>query len=334
MPDSLFCEKQGHLLKANTTTDSHYGCDPFQRPIEQHLMYGVVNLNKPAGPTSHEVTAWVRDMLELPRAGHSGSLDPKVTGVLPIMLGKATKAVSVLRLSGKEYVCMMRLHKKMPASRVKAVCAEFVGPIYQTPPIISAVKRALRVRNIYSLDVLDIQGPLVLMKVRCEAGTYIRKLCHDIGLVLGCGGHMQQLIRTGTGPFNDSTAVTLQDLKDAYVLWKEEGCEDELRKVVKPMEEGLAHLPAITIRDSAINAICHGAALAVTGVVGVDEGLEKDAPACIFSLKGEVVALCNSKMSAEEILASEHGICAVTERVIMDADIYPSGWKSKSQGSD
>ncbi len=297
-------------------------------------MYGVVNLNKQSGPTSHEVTAWVRDMFDLPRAGHSGSLDPKVTGILPIMLGKATKAVSVLRLSGKEYMCMMRLHKEMPHSRIRSVCGEFVGPIYQTPPIISAVKRSLRVRNIYSLDVLDIQGPLVLMKVKCEAGTYIRKLCHDIGLVLGCGGHMQQLIRTGTGPFGDSTAVTLYDLKDAYVLWKEEGCEDELRKVVRPMEEGLRHLPAITIRDSAINAICHGAALAVTGVVGVDESLENDSPACIFSLKGEAVALCNSKMSAEEILSSEHGICAVTERVIMDADIYPRGWKTKSQGSD
>lgn len=321
-------------MKANATTDSRYGCSPYQRPIGQYLLYGVVNLNKPAGPTSHEVTAWVRDMLELPRAGHSGSLDPKVTGVLPIMLGKATKAVSVLRLSGKEYVCMMRLHEEMPHLRIKTVCAEFVGPIYQTPPLISAVKRSLRVRNIYSLEILDIEGPLVLMKVRCEAGTYIRKLCHDIGLVLGCGGHMQQLIRTGTGPFDESTAVTLYDLKDAYVLWKEEGCEEELRKVVRPMEEGLTHLPAITIRDSAINAICHGAALAVTGVVGVDESLEKDSPACIFSLKGEVVALCRSQMSAEEILASEHGICAITERVIMDADIYPSGWKSKSQSSD
>jgi H/ACA ribonucleoprotein complex subunit 4 len=298
--------------------------------MEQHLLYGVVNLDKPAGPTSHEVTAWVRDMLELPRAGHSGSLDPGVTGVLPVMLGKATKVVSVLRLSAKEYICMMRLHREMPAPRIREVCAEFTGPIYQTPPVVSAVKRALRVRNIYSLDVLDICGPLVLMRIRCEAGTYIRKLCHDIGLVLGCGAHMQQLRRTGTGPFGEDTLVTLHDLKDAFVLWKEEGREEDLRRVVKPMEEALRHLPSITVRDSAVNAICHGAALAIPGVAGVDENLEQDAIAVMYSLKGEAVALCRSRMSAGEILESEHGICGITERVIMDADIYPTGWKTKS----
>jgi H/ACA ribonucleoprotein complex subunit 4 len=192
------------------------------------------------------------------------------------------------------------------------------------------VKRALRVRNIYSLDVLDICGPLVLMRIRCEAGTYIRKLCHDIGLVLGCGAHMQQLRRTGTGPFGEDTLVTLHDLKDAFVLWKEEGREEELRRVVKPMEEALRHLPSITVRDSAVNAICHGAALAIPGVAGVDENLEQDAIAVMYSLKGEAVALCRSRMSAGEILESEHGICGITERVIMDADIYPTGWKTKS----
>lgn len=162
---------------------------------------GVVNLDKPRGPTSHEVTAWVKDILELSRAGHSGSLDPGVTGVQPIMLGKATKAVSALRLSGKEYVCLMRLHEPAPEKRVRSICKQFTGPIFQMPPIVSAVKREVRVRMIYYLEVIEVQDKSVLMRVGCEAGTYLRKLCHDIGTALGTGAHMQQLRRTKTGPF-------------------------------------------------------------------------------------------------------------------------------------
>ena len=109
---------------------------------------------------------------------HAGSLDPKVTGLLPALLGRATKAVPALRLSGKEYVCLLKLHKEMPQKLVRKVCEEFTGPIYQMPPIKSAVKRVIRIRTIYYLEVLEIEGSFVLFRVGCEAGTYIRKLCH------------------------------------------------------------------------------------------------------------------------------------------------------------
>lgn len=318
-----------HITISETKTDSMYGCPPHKRTIEDYINMGVVNLDKPAGPTSHEVTAWVRDILGLAKAGHSGSLDPKVTGVQPIMLGKATKVVSVLRLSGKEYICLMRLHDEVPEPHVIRTCKEFTGPIYQLPPIKSAVKRALRVRTIYYLDVLEVDGRSVLMRVGCEAGTYIRKLCHDIGEVLGCGGHMQQLRRTGTGPFNEDTVVTLHDLKDAYLFWKEGGSETELRRVIRPMEEGLSHLPRIVIRDSAVDAMCHGASLAVPGIASLDIGIAKDDLVCLFSLKGEAVALCRATMNTDEIRKATCGIAAITERVIMDAGIYPRGWKAK-----
>ena len=315
--------------KASGVTDPAYGCAPCDRPIRQYIEMGVINLDKPVGPTSHEVTAWVRDMLELDKAGHSGSLDPVVTGVLPIMLGKATKVVSALRLSGKEYVCMMRVHEAVPEKKVRRVCGEFTGRIFQMPPIISAVKRAVRVRTIYYLDIREVKDKFVLMKVGCEAGTYIRKLCHDIGLALGCGANMQQLRRTKTGPFREDTLVTLHELKDAYVFWKEDGDESYLRKCIMPMEEGLSHLPKVIIRDSAVEAVCNGAAFAVPGILSLDRNIKKDDIICLFTLKGEAVAMCRSMMDSEEMLNSEHGIAAITERVIMDNGTYPQGWQSK-----
>jgi tRNA pseudouridine synthase B (EC 4.2.1.70) len=322
-------QKRELLHKAEATTSSLYGCSPYDRPMRKYIEMGVVNLDKPVGPTSHEVTAWVKDILELNKAGHSGSLDPIVTGVLPIMLGKATKTVAALRLSGKEYICLMTLHESVPEKKVRKVCAQFTGSIFQMPPVISAVKRAVRVRKIYYLEVLDVKEKSVLMRVGCEAGTYMRKLCHDIGVALGCGAHMQELRRTKTGPFREDTLVTLQELKDAYVFWQEDGNESFLRKVVRPMEEGLSHLPRIIIRDSAIEAICCGAAIAAPGILSLDSNIEKGNDVCLFSLKGEAVALCKSLMGSEEILQNEHGIIATTERVIMDAGTYAQGWHSK-----
>ncbi|WP_135606338.1 RNA-guided pseudouridylation complex pseudouridine synthase subunit Cbf5 [Methanococcoides sp. NM1] len=317
------------VVKAHATTNAAYGCKPEDRPILDYINLGVVNIDKPVGPTSHEVTAWIRDMLGVSKAGHSGSLDPGVTGVLPVMLGKATKAVSALRLSGKEYICLMHLHNDIPEIKIRRVCKDFNGPIYQTPPIISAVKRQLRIRNIYYLDVLEIDGREVLMRVGCEAGTYLRKLCHDIGLILGCGANMKQLRRTGTGPFREDSLVTLYDLKDACVFWQEDNDETELRKLILPMEEGLSHLPRIIIRDTAVDAICRGAYLAVSGIVSFSKSIKKDDKVALFTLKGEAVALCKASMDSDELLNNDHGISCITERVIMDAAIYPRCWKAK-----
>ncbi|MBN2109686.1 MAG: RNA-guided pseudouridylation complex pseudouridine synthase subunit Cbf5 [Methanosarcinaceae archaeon] len=319
------------IQKADATTDHAYGCPPSERPVMEYIEMGMVNLDKPRGPTSHEVTAWVKDILGLSRAGHSGSLDPGVTGVQPIMLGRATKAVSALRLSGKEYICLMRLHEDVPEKRVRSICRQFTGPVFQMPPVVSAVKREIRVRMIYYLELIEVKDRSVLMRVGCEAGTYLRKLCHDIGTALGCGAHMQQLRRTKTGPLGEDSLVTLHKLKDAYVFWREDNDESYLRRYVRPMEEGLRHLPKIILRDSAIDAVCRGAAFAVPGIASLDSDIKKGDIVCLFSLKGEAVALCKAQMSTEEMLSCDHGIAAVTERVIMDAGTYPQGWHSKPQ---
>ena len=176
------------------------------------------------------------------------------------MLGNATKIANVLLTAGKEYVCIMRLHQKESKAKIRKAAAEFVGTIYQRPPLRSSVKRRLRTRQIYYLDILEIDGQDVLFRVGCQAGTYIRKLVYDIGEVLGGGAHMAELRRTRTGPFKeDENFISLYDLVDAYHFWKEDKDDRLLRQYIRPLEEGVQHLTQIIIRDSAVDAICHGA---------------------------------------------------------------------------
>lgn len=324
-------KKRETLVKSEDSADERSGKKPSRRPIEEYIPKGVINLDKPAGPTSHEVTSWVKKILELQKAGHSGTLDPNVTGLLPIMLGDATKAVDALLTAGKEYVCLMKLHNAMPEKKIKGIFAEFTGEIFQKPSIKSAVKRETRTRKIYYFELLEIEENNVLFKVGCEAGTYIRKLCHDMGLALGTGAHMQELRRTKTGPFReDETLVTLHDLQDAYIEWKENRDEGLLRKVISPMEFGLSHLPRIVIRDNAVDAVCHGASLAAPGVLSVETGIEKGDLVAIFTLKGEAVSFGMAQMKSSEILKAATGIAATTDRVFMEAGTYPKGWKAKA----
>ncbi len=324
-------EKRELLVKGEELTDECFGKRPAERPIKEYIEKGAINLDKPAGPTSHEVTSWVKKILELEKAGHSGTLDPNVTGLLPIMLGNATKAVDALLTAGKEYVCLMKLHAVVPEKEIKRMLDEFTGPIYQKPSIKSAVRRETRIRNIYYLELLEMDGENILFIVGCEAGTYIRKLCHDMGLALGTGAHMQELRRTRSGPFReDEKLVTLFDVKDAYVVWKENGSEKLLRKVIQPMEFALSHLPKIVIRDNAVDAVCHGASLAAPGVLSVESGIEKGDLVAIFTLKGEAVSFGVAQMKSIEILKAATGIVATNERVFLEPGTYPKGWKAKA----
>ncbi len=322
--------KRETLVKSEDTTDEKFGKRPAERTIQEYMQKGVINLDKPAGPTSHEVTSWVKKILELEKAGHSGTLDPNVTGLLPIMLGEATKSVDALLTAGKEYVCLMKLHTEVPERMIKNVLTEFTGEIYQKPSLKSAVKRETRTRTIYYMELLEIEDKSVLFKVGCEAGTYIRKLCHDMGLALGTGAHMQELRRTKSGPFRENeNMITLHDLKDAYVEWKENNNEEPIRKAILPMEAGLSHLPKLVIRDSAVDAVCHGAELAAPGVLTVESGIEREDPVAVFTQKGEAVSFGLAKMKSVEILKAATGIVATTDRVFLEPGSYPKGWKAK-----
>ena len=318
-----------YLIKSKSKTNPDYGCDPYERPIEEHISKGVINLDKPSGPSSHEVDSWVKRILHVNKTGHGGTLDPKVTGVLPIGIDTATRVSQLLLPAGKEYVCLMTMHKEMPEDQVYEIFDQFTGKIYQTPPVKSAVKRELRVRTIYYATIYEIKGKDVLFRVGCEAGTYIRTLCHDIGEALGCGAHMAELRRTRAGPFNERNddLVNLHDLTDAYHFWVEDGDESYLRNAIKPMEVAADHLPQIFIKDSAVEAICQGAKLAAGGISMLSKGIKRGDLVAIKSLKGELIASGIALASTEEIMNADSGLVVDTNKVFMQPGVYPMAWK-------
>jgi H/ACA ribonucleoprotein complex subunit 4 len=319
-------QKRKRLIKSSQMTTSKFGKIPTDRTIDELLQYGVILLDKPSGPTSHQVAAWVKEILGIKKAGHGGTLDPKVTGLLPIALGRATNAVRSLLLGGKEYVGAMKLHADVSKKDMENIFKEFTGKIYQMPPVRSAVKRQLRIREIYYLEPIEMEKRIVLFKVGSQAGTYIRTLCHDIGDALGCGAHMAELRRTKIALFTEDDAVTLHDLKDAFIFWKEDGEEEDLRRMILPYERIMDHFPKIIVKDTAVDAICHGANLAIPGVLEVDSDIKKNDLVGIMTVKGEAAALGRSLKTSDEILQKNQGIAVKTERVFMDPGTYPKMW--------
>jgi H/ACA ribonucleoprotein complex subunit 4 len=283
--------------------------------------------DKPQGPSSHQVSAWVRDLVGAERAGHAGTLDPRVTGVLPIAFNDATRALDALLAGDKEYVGVMELHQDVPEDRLRAMFRRFTGPIYQMPPLRSAVKRELRVRTIHELDLLERDARLVLFRTRCESGTYIRTLANDLGEALGVGAHLTDLRRTRTGPFPESEARPLTDLQDAVAFWRQDGDDSQLRRLIIPMERLLEHLPKIVLKDTAVDAVCHGAGLAVPGIASMDPRITKGALVALVTAKGEGVALAHASLTPSQVDSARKGVAAATERVLMEPGTYPKGWK-------
>ncbi len=192
-----------------------------------------------------------------------------VTGVLPLALEDATKTIQVFLLTGKEYVCLMTMHGDVDETRLRGVLEEFVGDIFQKPPVRAAVKREVRKRTIYSIDDVEIDVPISAL---------------------------------------DSATSS-------------------------PMEAAFDYVPRIYIRDSAVSSICHGADLAVPGIVKLTEGIRPKSAIALFTLKGELVALSRALMGTEQMMKDERGLVAKTVRVIMPTDTYPKLWKPKHSRS-
>ena len=315
------------LVILHDTPDSKHGKRPEERTIEERIRLGVAVVDKPAGPTSHQVSAWVRDMFGVPKAGHSGTLDPRVTGVLPVGLAHATRALEAVLAGDKEYVGVMQLHQDVEERRIRSMIARFVGEIYQTPPVRAAVKREQRTRHVYDLVPLEIDGRNVLFRVRCESGTYIRTLCVDIGDALGVGANMVDLRRTRTATFAEAEAHPLTDFRDALTFWKDDGNPEPIRALLRPVESLLAHLPTIVIKDTAVDALCHGANLAVPGVAKLSPHIRRGDSVGVYTGKGEAVALAKALMTTDEIVIAKSGVSADTQRVLMDPGTYPKLWK-------
>ncbi|VVC03615.1 putative tRNA pseudouridine synthase B [Candidatus Burarchaeum australiense] len=307
-------------------TDPNYGIEPAKRTIEQHLRLGIIPIDKPCGPSSHEVGAWVQRMTGAAKSGHSGTLDPQVSGVLPVALDDATKALTFMLKSDKEYIGIMRFHADVDSGLVLRLFSEYVGRIKQLPPVRSAVKRVERERSIYALELLELEGRDALFRVSCEAGTYVRKLCHDIGKRAGSGANMLELRRTRAAGFTEKQCCTLQELSDALWLWKERGDDSLLRKYVYPVESAL-RFRRMFIVDGAIEAVCAGAQLALPGVAKFEKGMGKGDTIMLMSLKGELVAIATALMTESEMKAGTKGLAAKTVRVVMRAGTYPRLWK-------
>jgi len=310
------------LVRADEETDESLGKRPAERTIHEILKASVVIIDKHAGPTSHQVTAWAGDVFGATRSGHAGTLDPGVTGVLPVALNDATKAMPVLMGADKEYVGVMRLHADVPEDALRAKAAEFVGTIKQLPPVKSAVARRVRERDIRFFDVLETDGRDVLFRVGCEAGTYIRKLCHDLGEALGCGAHMTELRRVRAGIFMEQHAASLLDVKDAYERWKESGDEKPLRKLLIPVEHAILGTRAVFVKDSAVDQVCHGAPVYAAGITRIQPGIEAGETIAVYTQKGELVALGIARMGSEEMLAAKKGTAVRTDRVFMERGAY------------
>lgn len=314
------------IVREESFAGENWGKPPSARSVEELLEAGLINLDKPCGPTSHQVTAWVRDILSIKKVAHGGTLDPNVSGVLPIATGKAVRAIDLTLRSDKEYVCLMMLHREKKEEEIRRALSSFVGEIFQTPPVRSAVKRQMRVRKIHEIRIIEIRGREVLFRVSCDAGTYVRTLCHDVGEALGTGAHMEELRRVRSGNMREEESFRLQDIKDAVIFWKEEDDESFMKKILMPFEKLLEPLPKIIIKDSAVDAICHGADLAVVGVTRLDDEISKGSTVAIMTEKGEGVALATAEMSAERILNAKEGIAAKTVRVFMKPGTYPRMW--------
>ncbi|XP_065842561.1 uncharacterized protein [Oscarella lobularis] len=318
----------------NTRT-SHYtplvcGCSPLQRPIREYIRSGFINLDKPANPSSHEVVAWVRRILRVEKTGHSGTLDPKVTGCLIVCIERATRLVKSQQGAGKEYVGVVRFHNPIEdETKVAKMMETLTGALFQRPPLISAVKRQLRVRTVYESKLIEFEKErnVAVFWVSCEAGTYIRTLCVHMGLLLGVGAHMQELRRVRSGIQSEKdNIVTMHDVLDAQHVFDTTKEESYLRRVIKPLEALLVGHKRLMVKDSTVNAICYGAQLMIPGLLRYDDGIEVNAEIVMMTAKGEAIALGIAQMTTAEIASCDHGIVAKIKRVIMERDTYPRKW--------
>ncbi|OJJ06914.1 hypothetical protein ASPVEDRAFT_141474 [Aspergillus versicolor CBS 583.65] len=328
------------MVRTGHFTPIPAGSSPLKRDLKSYINSGVINLDKPSNPSSHEVVAWMKRILRAEKTGHSGTLDPKVTGCLIVCIDRATRLVKSQQGAGKEYVCVIRLHDKIPGgeAQFKRALETLTGALFQRPPLISAVKRQLRIRTIHESKLYEFDNDrhLGVFWVSCEAGTYIRTLCVHLGLLLGVGAHMQELRRVRSGAMDENKGmVTLHDVLDAQWLYDNQRDETYLRKVIKPLESLLTTYKRIVVKDSAVNAVCYGAKLMIPGLLRFGKlfylsacasNIELGEEVVLMTTKGEAIAIGIAQMSTVELSTCDHGVVAKVKRCIMERDLYPRRW--------
>jgi H/ACA ribonucleoprotein complex subunit 4 len=306
------------LIKKEEASLTPFGCYPGARTLEEHIKNGIIILDKPSGPSSHQIDRWVKEILKIDKCSHGGTLDPRVSGVLVIALENATKLMPILLSSKKEYVGIIHLHKDVNKRDIGKVFESLIGKMKQLPPVKSAVARREREREIYYLDILEIEGRNILFKIGCEAGFYVRRFADDVGKKLKIGAHLQELRRTKSGSFSEESAITLQNLFEAV------DNEEKLREIILPMESTIESTGKVIVSDNAIDNICNGAPLAVGGVVRLENNINKGDWIAVLSLKGELVAIGKAILNSKEILEKNKGLAVKTDRVLMKKGTYPN----------
>lgn len=323
--------KNYHKLNIKTSryTPIEVGYAPLKRPLDEYIKYGFINMDKPANPSSHEVVAWIRKILRCKKTGHSGTLDPKVTGNLLVCIDRSTCLVKSQQSAGKEYVAVLRTHGKTTKAQVQKAMDTLTGSLFQRPPLISAVKRRLRVRAIYWAKLLEFEEDrnLAVIHVSCQAGTYIRTYCVHLGLLLGVGGHMQELRRVRTGAIGEhQNMVTMHDVLDARWLMDHGGDEAYLRRIIQPLEALLCTMKRVVVKDTSVSAVCHGAKFMIPGLLRYDHEIEIGDEVVLITTKGEAIAIGIAQMTTLQMSECDHGTVAKLKRVIMDRDMYPKRW--------
>ncbi len=276
----------------------------------------VIVIDKPPGKASHEITAWVKKILGAKRAGHAGTLDPNVSGVLPIAIGRATKLLRYIVGKEKTYVGIIKFKKIQSESQIRTLFKKFTGELTQTPPKQSAVRKVPRKRTVYFLELLEISeyNPrLVLFKTQVDAGTYIRTLCEDIGKGVG-GARMEELRRIAVGRIRENQANSMHDLIDGVWLWKNKNDERALRKMLKSPEDFI-DLPKIIVKESAVRSLLNGAQLTAPGLKSVDEKIKKGGRATLYSEKNKFIGVGIAQVDAQQMKTLPKGIVVKIERI-------------------
>lgn len=316
-------------VKQECVADPAYGCAPDARPPAARIRWGVVMLDKPSGPTSRRAADRVRSLLGAGKAGHGGTLDPKVTGVLPVLLERSTRTAEVLLGCDKGYEGTMRLHGDVDDVALEQGLATLRGRIEQMPPRRSAVRRRLRERTVYRFDVTERRGRQAQFVVDCQGGTYVRKLVHDLGEHLRCGAHMASLRRVRAAGFSIEECVTIGQVARAAAAWRG-GDAALLRQVVLPVEDVLARLlPRVSIADGAVVPVSTGYPLAAPGVCALED-FGPGERVMVMTLKGALVGIGEALMSSGEILAARHGLAVRMVHVLIARDMYPKQGRQPS----
>ena len=316
----------------DAVTNPKFGCLPTDRSLEELLGSGILLVKKPRGPTSHQLTAWIRNILGITKIGHGGTLDPMATGLLTILCGRATRLTDIILKGDKRYISVIRFGRDIDSEEIAILLDSLVGEIYNVPPKESAVKVQVRTRTITSLTLLDFDAStnIAAIEISCVAGTYIRTLTRDIGLLLDTSCEMLELHRDQTSIFDESMACSMHELADAIFLWKEHSDESSLKKLLTPVESILTKFPSITIKDGAVAAMTHGAPLARPGVVDASIGITSGAFVVISSMKGETVAVAEAIVDVDAIQGMKKGEIAVAKSVLMPTGIYPQNWSKQN----